>query len=159
MLHYDAVLSRALLALSLTFPLACDSGSNGAPKPAPSASERAPAQAGPAYALEVDEWEGPVGEEGYVVVAVAAQSDHKINAKYPQRVDLDAPPKGLDLPLRKLTMAEANLENDKRLVFTVPVVPAEAGTYALKGTVKLSVCNDSQCKTVEEKLQARVTAQ
>ena len=56
-------------------------------------------------------------------------------------------------------MAEGQLESDKRLVFTVPATPTTAGDFRLRGAVRLSVCSASECKTVKEKLQARVVAQ
>lgn len=130
-----------------------------APPPAPAPEASTAVAEAPAYALDVDDWEGPVGEEGYVTVAVVAQGDHKINVEYPQRISLDAPPKGLALPVRKLSMDEGQLESEKRLVFTVPATPTEVGAYQLRGTVRLSVCSDAQCKTVKEPVQARIVAQ
>ena len=138
---------------------------SGCDDKAPAASPDAPAigrgaKAKPSgYSMDVASWEGPTGEEGYVVVTIEAKAGHKINKEYPHKVTLDEPPKGLKLPLRTMKVADAELDGDKRLVFSIPAVPDEVGDYALNGQVKLSVCNVDTCQMAKEKIAARVVAQ
>ena len=111
------------------------------------------------YDLDVTSWEGPVGEEGYVLVTITAKGDHHINASYPQKVKLDAPAAGLTLPSRELRLDDAQLEGDKRLVYTVPLSADRVGDYQLRGQVHLSVCSEDQCRIDKAPLTARVVAQ
>lgn len=131
------------------------------PAPAPSAgvASARPTTSAPPYAVEVEGWEGPVGEEGYVIVSVVAKDGHKINDAYPQRVQLDDGGEALELPLRRVEMKDAQLDGEGRLVFTVPATPKIAGEHRLKGEIRLSVCSGDQCRTAREPLDARVTAQ
>jgi len=126
---------------------------SGPPSPMASASGQDP------YEMTVTSWEGPIGEEGYVVVSIEARDGYKINTEYPQKVVMSEPPEGLSLPLRTLRMEHAERESDQRLVFSVPAVPDRAGEYDLTGIVRLSVCNDDVCKIGKEQLSARVVAQ
>ena len=121
-------------------------------------SVEAPAEARP-YRVTVKDWEGPVGEEGYVILTVEAVGAHKINAKYPQRLTLDAPPSGLSLPLRKLKRSDAQMSGEKKLIFTVPATPTKAGAYRIAGKIRLSVCNDAQCLIEKQPFSANITAQ
>lgn len=115
--------------------------------------------AAPPYAVDVKGWEGPVGEEGYVIVSVVAKDGHKINEEYPQRVYLDDGGKALELPLRRVEMKDAQLDGEGTLVFTLPATPKVAGEHRMKGKIKLSVCSGDQCRTATEPLDAAVTAQ
>jgi hypothetical protein len=152
-----ARLGAPLIAAFMLF--ACDRQPD-APTAAPeTASPGAKAPKVNGYTMSVTNWEGPTGEEGYVVVTIEAKNGHKINKEYPHKVSLDAPPKGLDLPMRTMKRADAEADGDKRLVFSIPAVPNQAGEYALNGKVKLSVCNDDTCQMAKEKLAARVVAQ
>lgn len=111
------------------------------------------------YTLTVKDWEGPKDEEGYVVVTVLAKDGHKINKDYPHKLSLDEPPEGLKLPLRTMKLADAEVDGEKRLVFSIPTVAHADGEFAIAGTLKTSVCNDDTCQIAKEKLAARVVAQ
>jgi hypothetical protein len=144
-----------VLALLSSSSLGCSRDSAALPPEPAAAATVAPNS----YELEVSGWEGPVGEEGYVMVTITAKGDHHINSSYPQKVKLDAPEAGLALPARELRLADAQLENERRLTYTVPVTPERAGEYLLRGEVHLSVCNEDQCRIDKAPLSARVVAQ
>ncbi|MEM1032612.1 MAG: hypothetical protein AAGN82_19865 [Myxococcota bacterium] len=139
-----------------------DEGVNPLASPSVAPNEAVGAAArpdGPAYSVAIEGWEGPVGEEGYVLVAVTAEGGHKINREYPQRVQLRDGGPDLELPLRRVGLSDAQLEGEERLVFTLPAVPKRVGQHQLRGEIKLSVCAKGQCRTATEPLVARVTAQ
>lgn len=164
MRHHFACFAQFLLVLG---PLVagCDApGSAPAPSPATAsptmvAASAVPSATAPPYAVEVKGWEGPVGEEGYVLVSVVAKNGLKINKDYPQRVQLDDGGAALELPLRKVEMKHAQLDGEGRLVFTLPATPKVVGEHRLKGKLKLSVCSGDLCHTATESLDAPVTAQ
>jgi hypothetical protein len=112
-----------------------------------------------AYRMDVSDWEGPAGEEGYVIVSIKANAGFKINKKYPQKVSLSDPPAGLMVPQRTLKMADAQLQGDRALIFTIPVTAERVGEFDLRGKIKLSVCSESQCRTEKHALHAHVVAQ
>ena len=113
----------------------------------------------PPFEVNVKDWEGPIGEEGQVIVTVKARPGFKINDKYPHKVKLDAPPDGLSLPVQEIAKKDAQVDGDKSITYTIPATAAKAGQYKLKGVVKLSVCNKEQCRMAKEKMTASVTAQ
>lgn len=167
MRHHMPKLITLGLAATL-FVSACSSGST-TPAPAKEAIEPAslePVAAkgadddGPApFDIEVTDWEGPAGEEAQVVVTVKAKTGFKINAKYPHKVSLDAPPAGLTLPMTTIRKEDAQLNGDESITYTIPATAAEAGQYQLKGVVRLSVCNKEQCRMAKENMTANLTAQ
>ncbi len=144
----------ALVALLLA---GCDRAAPPAERAVPDAPGK-PAGRTP-YTMEVVGFEGPIGEEGYVVVAVEARDGHKINKEYPFKLVLDQPPAALELPLRTLALADASLDGDRRLTFSVPATARSAGEYTVSGLLRLSVCNDDQCRIEKEQVSARVVAQ
>ncbi len=130
----------------------------------PATEEGAPVAASeeagpPPFDIEVQDWEGPAGEEALVLVTVKAKSGFKINEKYPHKVKLDPPPKGLSLPMLTIRKKDAQVSGDKSITYTIPATAAKAGEYQLSGVVKLSVCNKEQCRMAKEKLTAKLTAQ
>jgi len=158
--------SKALLglaALSLLFiAIACDRAPAPSAEPAaasPQAPDAKAAEKADGYTVTVKDWEGPTGEEGYVVVTVLAKEGNKINKDYPHKLSLDAPPEGLKLPMRTMKLADAEVHGDKRLVFSIPAVAHTDGEFAIAGTLKTSVCNDDTCQIAKKKLAARVVAQ
>lgn len=151
----------SLLLLAGLLVVGCDrQEAEPAPsQPVPALSPPAPSNTAPPYAIEVEGWEGPVGEEGYVIVSVVAKDGHKINKDYPQRVHLDDGGAALELPLRRVEMKDAQLDGEGTLVFTLPATPKVAGEHRLKGKIRLSVCSGDLCRTATEPLDAAVTAQ
>ena len=152
-------ISPFLLVLLAGLTAGCDRKQEAAPSTAPAAEAAAPAPAEASYSMSVENWEGPKGEEGYVVVTIDAKNGHKINADYPHKVSLDTPPAGLKLPLPTMTAKDAERDGDKRLVFSIPMVADEVGEYVLNGTVRLSVCSPDTCRIEKEPLAARIVAQ
>jgi hypothetical protein len=113
----------------------------------------------PPFDVEVQDWEGPAGEEGQILVTVKAKTGFKINDKYPHKVKLDAPPDGLSVPMLTIAKKDAQLSGDKSITYTIPATAAKAGQYQLSGVVKLSVCSKDQCRMAKEQVSANVTAQ
>ena len=154
--------SGNLIIAAAALMLAAGCSKTDGPQEPPVEPAKAPVVAAPdveAYRLDVKNWEGPTGEEGYVVVAVDALNGHKINEKYPHKVVIDDAPSGLKLPLQKMTKDDAELDGTKRITYSIPIVGEKAGEYTVNATVKLSVCNDDQCIIQKEKIAARVVAQ
>lgn len=161
------LLGPAAILLATLSVTACSSGST-TPAPAKEAVEaRTPEpvaasaeEEGPApFDIEVNDWEGPAGEEAQVLVTVKAKTGFKINAKYPHKVSLDPPPAGLTLPMTTIRKEDAQVNGDESITYTIPATAAEAGEYQLQGVVRLSVCNEEQCRMAKEKLTAKLTAQ
>ena len=156
--HSFALLS-AICGLSL-LATACDRTHTPSAEPA-SATPKSPGadKKADGYTLTIKDWEGPKDEEGYVVVTVLAKDGHKINENYPHKLSLDEPPKGLKLPMRTMKLADAEVDGEKRLVFSIPTVANADGEFKIAGTLKTSVCTADTCQIAKEKLAARVVAQ
>ncbi len=156
--------SFGALLLATAFGAGCSSSSPPAPpaakEPTPAVAAAPEADEGPApFEVEVQDWEGPAGEEAQILVTVKATSGFKINEQYPHKVQLDAPPDGLTVPMTTLRKEDAQLNGDKSITYTIPATAAKAGQYRLKGEVKLSVCSAEQCRMAKEKVAANLTAQ
>lgn len=155
--------------LATTALLAACSSNTQTTEPAKEATDKAAVEPGqkvvtedegpPPFDIVVQDWEGPAGEEGQVIVTVKAKEGFKINDKYPHKVKLDDPPEGLSLPLTTIAKKDAQVNGDKSITYTIPATAAKVGQYKLGGVVKLSVCNKEQCRMAKEKLAANVTAQ
>ncbi len=159
-----------LLSAGLLLSVGCASGSKstepakeGAKAPAGSKDGNgglAVDDAGPApFDILVESWEGPAGEEGQVVVTVKAKDGYKINDKYPHKVSLESPPAGLDVPLKTIAKKDAQLNGDKSITYTIPATATKVGEYELKGTIRLSVCNEDTCRMAKEPMVASISAQ
>ena len=132
--------------------------SSGAPASPVAAGEVAGEQA-PPYRLEVHGWEGPVSEEGYLLVVVEARAPFKLNTDYPLRLRFAAPPEGLELPQRRFELSDAQIQQRRRLTFTVPVLAHRAGQYLARATLRLGVCTERQCRRDKRSLEIGVVAQ
>lgn len=109
------------------------------------------------YTLVVKDGSAKVGQEGHIVVTVKAKSGFKVNEKYPHKVKLDNAPDGLEYPKKILKKGDAELSK-KSLTFRIPVKATKAGSFSVKGKIKISVCNEQSCLIKKEKLSAKLTA-
>lgn len=106
------------------------------------------------YKLSVTNAKAKAGEQASIMITIEAASGYKCNESYPhkaRKLEADA---GAELPS---TMVKGKVEG-KKVVIAVPVKAAKAGTYKVRGQVKFSVCNDSQCVIKKAPLDATLTA-
>ena len=115
--------------------------------------------AAPPYTLTVSGWEGPTGEEATFTVTLKAKPGHKINGKYPIKLQLDSAPTGMRIHTPLLKLADAQLEGNTAATFTVVAVADVAGEYRPAGTLRVGVCSDDQCFVDTARISARLTAQ
>ena len=152
-----------LLAVAMVLAVGCDKSERPAETPAdPAAAQAAKvpdANARKPFVVTITNWEGPTGEEGYILVSLEARDGFHINDKYPQKLTLDAPPDGLRLPLPVMKLKDAEMESDTRLLFSVPAIADKVGEYTIHATLRLGVCNEDTCRFEKAKLSARVVAQ
>lgn len=155
---------RHVLALLALPALACaESPRRDGPDPATRAghahtSTPTAAPASPPYRIEVVGAEVAVGEEAMGTVTVLPEPGHHINLDYPQRLTI-APVAGVRLLTAELSLADAQIDRDRRLTFTVAAVPERAGAFALDGELRLSVCGDDTCTTARAPVKLALTAQ
>ncbi len=106
------------------------------------------------YKLSVSNAKAKAGEEAKILITIEAAAGYKCNESYPhkaRKLEADA---GAELPNKTV---KGKVE-DKKVVIAVPVKAAKAGTYKVRGQVKFSVCNDSQCVIKKAPLDATFTA-
>lgn len=133
------------------------------------AASTAPARIGPqagalatlngeGYQVTVHDAKGAVGEPISIVVVIKATGQYKVNAKYPHKVKLAEPPAGLELPKRILKRDDGQLDDAQTFTFRIPAKASEAGSFAVDGKLKFSVCDATSCLIKKEALAATVTA-
>ena len=106
------------------------------------------------YKLSVKNAKAKVGEEAKIMITIEAASGYKCNESYPHKARKLEADEGAELPS---TTVKGKVEG-KKVVIAVPVKAAKAGTYKVRGQVKFSVCNDSQCVIKKAPLDATLTA-
>ena len=156
-------MTHRLLALLLPLALATACAStktagDGASTDPPAVSAEAEADEPAPFDVEVADWEGKAGDDALIVVIVKAKNGFKINAEYPHKVVLDAPPEGVTLAATTIRKADAEVEGEKSIRYAITATTASAGDYDVTGTVKLSVCNEEQCRMAKERVTARLAA-
>ncbi len=122
------------------------------------ASTAEAAEEEPPYDVDVQGWEGAAGEDAQLVVTVKARDGFKINKDYPHKIVLETPPDGVSLPMMTVRKKDAKLDGDKSITYSIPAKAAKSGDYAVKGLVKLSVCNEEQCRMAKEEMTASLSA-
>ncbi len=113
---------------------------------------------GEGYEVTVQDASGAVGEATSIVVVIKATGQYKVNAKYPHKVNLAEPPAGLELPQRILKRADGQLDDAQTFTFRIPAKASKAGSFAVDGKLKFSVCDATSCLIKKEALAATVTA-
>lgn len=113
---------------------------------------------GEGYQVTVHDASGVVGDPTSIVVVIKATGQYKVNAKYPHKVKLAEPPAGLDLPQRILKRDDGQLDDAQTFTFRIPAKASKAGSFAVTGKLKFSVCDASSCLIKKEALAATVMA-
>jgi hypothetical protein len=112
-----------------------------------------------AYLIDVQDAGTKAGEGGKVTLTIKAKTGYKVNKAYPTKVVMADPPEGLELPRATLTREDGSLaEDQKTMVFVIPVKAARAGDFQIKGQVKLSVCNEERCVIGRKPFGVKVAA-
>jgi hypothetical protein len=111
------------------------------------------AEAGAPYSLNVSNGSAKVGASTTITVTVKANAGFKCNAEYPHKVKGLSAADGVDLGAKKVMGSISG----KKITFSVPVTPTKAGTHAVTGQVRFSVCNDKSCHIKKLPLSASVT--
>jgi hypothetical protein len=106
------------------------------------------------FAVAVKNASAKVGADAHIEVEVSALSGFKCNEEYPHKI-------------KKIVAAEgASVGSDsvkgsidgKKIVFRIPVKASRAGTHAVTGQIRFSVCDDSQCVIKKIDLNASIIA-
>jgi hypothetical protein len=95
-----------------------------------------------------------VGEDAKIVITIEAATGYKCNKSYPHKARKLEADDGAELAA---TTVKGSLEG-KKVVIPVGVKATKAGTFHVRGQVKFSVCNDSQCVIKKVPLDAKITA-
>ncbi|MBW2457739.1 MAG: hypothetical protein JRI68_24760 [Deltaproteobacteria bacterium] len=133
-------------------------GSQAGPQAAALATRDLATMNGEGYEVTVNDASGAVGDPTAIVVVIKATGQYKVNAKYPHKVKLAEPPAGLELPQRILKRDDGKLDDAKTFTFRIPAKASKAGSFAVTGKLKFSVCDASSCLIKKEALAATVTA-
>ena len=88
-----------------------------------------------------------------ITVTVKAKDGFKCNEQYPHKIKRLSAGDGVRLGNSRVS---GNISG-KNIVFSVPVTPTKAGTFAVTGQVRFSVCNDQACHIKKLPLNATVT--
>ncbi len=85
------------------------------------------------------------GTEGTVKITLVPKGDRHINPDYPHQFKTTDPaPEGVTYPKPVLSKADGSF-GEKLGTFSLPFTVSKAGKAKIGGTLRLSVCNDSQC--------------
>jgi hypothetical protein len=109
------------------------------------------------YTLEVGNVATAVGKDATVSVTLKAKTGFKVNEKYPISLKLE-PNEAIDAPKTDLKRADGEEIDKQTFAFKVALKPKRAGKHDVKGRIKLSVCNESQCLIDKRDIVATVTA-
>lgn len=105
------------------------------------------------FTLKASAGAAKVGEPAAVQVVVTAADGFKANAEYPNKIK--------DLAVNgAAALAAAEVEGaatEKAIVYSIAVTPRAAGTHAITGEVRFSVCNDKSCFIKKVPLATSVT--
>ncbi len=111
---------------------------------------------GESFVIKVEDATVAAGKEGTFTVSINAKDGFKVNDEYPHKLNLDAPPAGVELPKQKLKKGDGAFEG-KSFVFKIPVKATSAGSHTVAGTVKFSVCNANQCQIKDAGIKAKIS--
>jgi len=114
---------------------------------------------GDVYSIAMADAKLKAGGEGRVIVTVKAKSGYHVNDKYPHKVKVDEPPRGLEVAKRELKKDDGKFKDPQTFELAIPVKAASAGSYTLAVEVKTSVCSDTKCLMKTERLTAKLTAE
>jgi len=113
---------------------------------------------GDAYSIGMADAKLKAGGEGRVLVTVKAKSGYHVNDKYPHKVKVDEPPRGLEVAKRELKKDDGKFKDPQTFELAIPVKANSAGSYTLGVEVKTSVCSETKCLMKTERLTAKLTA-
>ena len=105
------------------------------------------------FTVGVSNGKAKVGTAGTITVRVTAGKGHKPNAEYPNKVKKLSAAEGATLGSKAVRGTIAG----KSIVFSIPITPNKAGSHAVTGQVRFSVCNDKQCYIKKVALNATIT--
>lgn len=110
------------------------------------------------YEMKVDKPKSvKAGKEATFTVRLKSKAPWHINQEFPTKVQVKAVD-GVTFPKEKLTQADAAKFSEKEAEFKVPFTVAGKGAKTIESEVVFSVCIESQCSRVKEKVEVAVTA-
>ncbi|TPV95686.1 MAG: hypothetical protein B7733_08680 [Myxococcales bacterium FL481] len=110
------------------------------------------------YELKVDKPASvKAGQEATFTVNLKSKGPWHINQEFPTKVQLKEVA-GVTFPKKKLTKADAAKFSEKEAEFKVPFNVAAKGAKTIESELVFSVCIESQCSRVKEKVKVAVTA-
>jgi hypothetical protein len=112
---------------------------------------------GEGFVVEVVDGSAAVGQRATVKVTIKAKDGFKVNDQYPHGLKLEASD---DIVYEKdaLKRDDGRFDGKTAFVFEVGAKAKRAGSHAVAGKLKFSVCNDAQCLIQKIDLSAKVTA-
>lgn len=84
------------------------------------------------------------GADGKIDVVFEAKGEFKLNAQFPLKLKLEAPPEGVTFEKQILKREDAKTA-EKGGSFSVSFKPEKAGTYKLAGVLSVSFCSEKTC--------------
>ena len=145
------------LRIAALFSLAISCALTASPGQADGSTIQLSDVSGEGYVVNVVNGETAVGAHGTVKVTIKATDGFKVNQDYPHKIKL-ADNAGVDFDKKTYKKGDGRFEGKKAFVFEIGATPKSAGSHAIEGKVKFSVCNDSQCKIKKVALNAKLTA-
>lgn len=103
------------------------------------------------FNLSVSNASAKVGKQATITVTVTAAGGFKANTKYPHKIK-DISGSNVDAP----STVNGSV-NGNSVSFTIPATPTAAGSHAVSGEIRFSVCNDEECQMKKVPLTAKVT--
>lgn len=103
------------------------------------------------FTVSVSNAKAKVGEKGTITVTVKASGGFKCNPKYPHKIK-DISGSNVDAPSKV-----SGAVNGKSISYSIPATPTAAGSHAVTGEIRFSVCNDQECQMKKVPLSATVT--
>lgn len=110
--------------------------------------------------------EAKAGGEATIKVSITAGDAYKVNTEFPTKLTLENT-QGVTIAKAELkaggidkAKGDADVFDEKHLVFAVKVTPAAAGTFTLNGTFKFAVCDKagSTCLAKKEPIAIQLAA-
>ena len=97
------------------------------------------------------------GEPSTATISVTPRAPYKINLEYPIKLFLRAPPP-ITPATRTLGPTDAATFSAEALLLRPSLTLPTAGTFAIEGELRFSVCTESQCELLREPLRWRASA-
>ncbi len=113
---------------------------------------------GERYVMKIDKPKSvKVGKEASYTVTISRTEPWHINQEFPTSLKV-TPADGVTYPKVKLKKGDAEKFSEAEMVFKVPFTLAKKGSKDIESQLTFSICIESQCSRVKEKIKVAVRA-